>query len=351
MWMAHAPKMRATGMTPTRDLATTPFPAHPEGAGQGTPQPFSIGLAAPEGASHERHPLFVASVIWCRTSSWFHRAATADGGADVLLREKRAVAQQVALNLGSTRAGAAGRRCCLLLQAGQPGMPGSLYLPAGQLAVALWLLLALDRLSAMMLVLCQRGTGSSRLRQRTLAPARCIFTLFQLQLMGLAGAFSHGRSVQPVRVFRDHVGHFVRPAAAESGRPRVSAACTTSPSTRGVFAVPDWRVHAVYGITGTLSTWQTLPAASLVRGQHRPRGCCTRLCAILGVAFHQGSPVAAQLLAGARPGAATAPVGAPFALMTKVGVGVILRPALCCSASTLRPLSPVRQCPLVRRAW
>ena len=49
MWTAHTPKMRATGMTPTRTRTTTPFPLHPSGAGQGTPQPSPSGLASPGG--------------------------------------------------------------------------------------------------------------------------------------------------------------------------------------------------------------------------------------------------------------------------------------------------------------
>ena len=145
-------------------------------------------------------------------------------GLMLLLREEQQ-RSKVALNLGSTALGLL-VAVLLLLQAKQPGMPGSLgiYLP-GNWPAPFGIVLALDRLSAMMLALCY----SVALAAAAYASARWhragvhFHPLFQLQLMGLAGAFLTADLFNLFVFFEIMLAASYGLLLHGSGRPRVNA--------------------------------------------------------------------------------------------------------------------------------
>ena len=191
----------------------------------------------------------------------------------------------MALNLGSTALGLL-VAVLLLLQAKQPGMPGSLgiYLP-GNWPAPFGIVLALDRLSAMMLVLCSVALAAAAYASARWHRAGVHFhPLFQLQLMGLAGAFL------TADLFNLFVFFEIMLAASYgllllhgSGRPRVSAGLHYIAINLAASSLFLIGASMLYGITGTLNMADL--ARSIAGVASTDRGLLHAACAILGVAF------------------------------------------------------------------
>ncbi len=246
-------------------------------------------------------------------------------GLMLLLREEQQ-RSKIALNLASTALGLLAA-LLLLLQAKQPGMPGGLgiYLP-GNWPAPFGIVLVLDRLSAMMLVLC----FSVALAAAAYASARWhragvhFHPLFQLQLMGLAGAFLTADLFNLFVFFEIMLAASYGLLLHGSGRPRVSAGLHYIAINLAASSLFLIGTSMLYGITGTLNMADL--ARSIPGVADADRGLLHAACAILGVAFLIKAAVwPLNFWLVPAYSAATAPVGALFALMTKVGVYVILR--------------------------
>ena len=188
------------------------------------------------------------------------------------------------------------------------------------------IVLALDRLSAMMLVLTY-----------CIALAACIFgsarwhkagvhfhPLFQFQLMGLSGAFLTADLFNLFVFFEIMLAASYGLLLHGSGRLRVQSGLhyiAINLAASSLFLVG---VSMLYGITGTLNMAdlaQAIPNVSTA-----DRGLLHTAAGILAVAFLIKAAVwPLNFWLVPAYSAATAPVGALFALMTKVGVYTILR--------------------------
>jgi multicomponent K+:H+ antiporter subunit D len=246
-------------------------------------------------------------------------------GLMLLLREEQQ-RTKILLNVGSTLAGLV-IAILLLAQAKQPGMPGTLgiYLP-GNWPAPFGIVLALDRLSAMMLVLCSTVALAAALY----ASARWhkagvhFHPLFQLQLMGLSGAFLTADLFNLFVFFEIMLAASYGLLLHGSGRPRVAAGLHYIAINLAASSLFLIGVSMLYGITGTLNMADL--ARSMAGVADSDRGLLHAACAILGVAFLIKAAVwPLNFWLVPAYSAATAPVGALFALMTKVGVYVILR--------------------------
>ena len=246
-------------------------------------------------------------------------------GLMLLLREERQ-RTKVTLNITSTFLGLV-VAVLLLVQAKDPHLPGGLgvYLP-GNWPAPFGIVLTIDRLSAMMLVLCS-----------TVALATVLFSaarwhragvhfhpLFQFQLMGLAGAFLTADLFNLFVFFEIMLAASYGLLLHGSGRPRVSAGLHYIAINLAASSLFLIGVSMLYGITGTLNMADL--ARSMAGVADSDRGLLHAACAILGVAFLIKAAVwPLNFWLVPAYSAATAPVGALFALMTKVGVYVILR--------------------------
>ncbi len=243
----------------------------------------------------------------------------------LLLREEQQ-RLKVSLNLLSTLGGLA--IALLLLAWTDRGVtPATLgvYLP-GNWPAPFGIVLALDRLSAMMLVL----TSGVALASIVFASARWhragvhFHPLFQFQLMGLAGAFLTADLFNLFVFFEIMLAASYGLLLHGSGRQRVQTGLhyiAINLAASSLFLVG---VSMLYGITGTLNMADL--AQSIPEVAAADRGLLHSAAAILATAF--------LIKAAAWPlnfwlvpaySAATAPVGALFALMTKVGVYTLLR--------------------------
>ena len=243
----------------------------------------------------------------------------------LLLREEQQ-RLKVTLNLLSTLVGLA--IALLLLAWTDRGVtPATLgvYLP-GNWPAPFGIVLALDRLSAMMLVL----TSGVALASIVFASARWhragvhFHPLFQFQLMGLAGAFLTADLFNLFVFFEIMLAASYGLLLHGSGRQRVQTGLhyiAINLAASSLFLVG---VSMLYGITGTLNMADL--AQSIPEVAAADRGLLHSAAAILATAF--------LIKAAAWPlnfwlvpaySAATAPVGALFALMTKVGVYTLLR--------------------------
>ncbi len=243
----------------------------------------------------------------------------------LLLREERQ-RTKILLNVGSTLLGLV-IAILLLSQAKQPGMPGTLgiYLP-GNWPAPFGIVLALDRLSAMMLVLCSTvGLAAALYASARWHRAGVHFhPLFQFQLMGLAGAFLTADLFNLFVFFEIMLAASYGLLLHGSGRPRVAAGLHYIAINLAASSLFLIGVSMLYGITGTLNMADL--ARSMAGVADSDRGLLHAACAILGVAFLIEAAVwPLNFWLVPAYSAATAPVGALFALMTKVGVYVILR--------------------------
>ena len=146
----------------------------------------------------------------------------------------------------------------------------------------------------------QRGcAGLHRVCGGPLASCRCALPpAVPVPAHGPGGRFSHGRSVQPVRVLRDHAGGLLWPAAAWIGSAaRAGGVALHRHQSGGVLAVSGGRVdavrhhrHAEHGrsCAGHSTGGPRRPWPAARRRRHPGDGLS-----------HQGGGVAAQLLARA----------------------------------------------------
>ena len=246
-------------------------------------------------------------------------------GFMLLLREERQ-RTKVTINILSTFIGLV-VAVLLLVQAKNPGLHDSMgvYL-AGNWPAPFGIVLAIDRLSAMMLVLSS-----------TVALAAVLFSaarwhragvhfhvLFQFQLMGLSGAFLTADLFNLFVFFEIMLAASYGLLLHGSGRPRVSAGLhyiAINLAASSLFLVG---VSMLYGITGTLNMADLAQNVAAVAPSER--GLLHAAAAILAVAFLIKAAVwPLNFWLVPAYSAATAPVGALFALMTKVGVYTVLR--------------------------
>ena len=243
----------------------------------------------------------------------------------LMMREERR-RLKLTLNVLSTALGLL-VALALLLWSNQPGAASSMgvYLAANWQA-PFGIVLTLDRLSAMMLVL----TSLVALASIVFAGARWhragvhFHPLFQFQLMGLAGAFLTADLFNLFVFFEIMLAASYGLLLHGSGRPRVQAGLhyiAINLAASSLFLVG---VSMLYGITGTLNMADLAQTIALVDAADR--GLLHAAAGILATAFLIKAAVwPLNFWLVPAYSAATAPVGALFALMTKVGIYTILR--------------------------
>jgi multicomponent K+:H+ antiporter subunit D len=142
--------------------------------------------------------------------------------------------------------------------------------------------------------------------------------------MGLAGAFLTADLFNLFVFFEIMLAASYGLLLHGSGRPRVSAGLHYIAINLAASSLFLIGASMLYGITGTLNMADL--ARSIATVASTDRGLLHAACAILGVAFLIKAAVwPLNFWLVPAYSAATAPVGALFALMTKVGVYVILR--------------------------
>ncbi|MDR6917016.1 multicomponent K+:H+ antiporter subunit D [Pseudomonas sp. 3296] len=207
------------------------------------------------------------------------------------------------------------------------GVPGSIgvYLP-GNWQVPFGLVLVVDRLSALMLVL----TGIIGVSALLFAMARwdgagsSFHALFQIQLMGLYGAFLTADLFNLFVFFEVLLAASYGLMLHGSGRPRVSAGLhyiSINLLASSLFLIG---AALIYGVTGTLNMADLALKIPLV--PEADRGLLHAGAGILAVAFLAKAgmwPLNFWLVPAYS--SASAPVAAMFAIMTKVGVYTLLR--------------------------
>ena len=230
------------------------------------------------------------------------------------------------LNLASTLLGL-GVSTALLGWADQQGAAStmSVYL-AGNWPAPYGIALALDRLSAMMLVL----TSTIALASSVFAAARWhragihFHPLFQLQLMGLCGAFLTADLFNLFVFFEIMLAASYGLLLHGSGRARVQSGLHFIAINLAASSLFLIGASMLYGITGTLNMADL--AQSIPRIAEADRGLLHAAAGILATAFLIKAAVwPLNFWLVPAYSAATAPVGALFAIMTKVGIYVILR--------------------------
>lgn len=215
----------------------------------------------------------------------------------------------------------------LLLYWTQQGGPGSIgvYLP-GNWQVPFGIVLVVDQLSAMMLVL----TGIIGVSALLFAMARwdragtSFHALFQIQLMGLYGAFLTADLFNLFVFFEVLLAASYGLMLHGSGRARVSSGLhyiAINLLASSLFLIG---AAMIYGVTGTLNFADLALKIPLV--PEADRGLLHAGAAILATAFlaKAGMWPLNFWLAPAYS-SASAPVAAMFAIMTKVGVYTVLR--------------------------
>ncbi|NWB84047.1 monovalent cation/H+ antiporter subunit D [Pseudomonas gingeri] len=229
------------------------------------------------------------------------------------------------LNLGSSLIGL-GISVLLLIgtQAGETGSIG-VYLPSNW-QVPFGIVLVVDRLSALMLVL----TGIIGVSALLFAMARwdragaSFHALFQIQLMGLYGAFLTADLFNLFVFFEVLLAASYGLVLHGSGRSRVSAGLhyiAINLLASSLFLIG---AALIYGVTGTLNFADLALKIPLV--PEADRGLLHAGAAILAVAFLAKAgmwPLNFWLVPAYS--SASAPVAAMFAIMTKVGIYTLLR--------------------------
>jgi len=229
------------------------------------------------------------------------------------------------LNLGSSLIGL-GISVLLLIgtQAGETGSIG-VYLPSNW-QVPFGIVLVVDRLSALMLVL----TGIIGVSSLLFAMARwdragaSFHALFQIQLMGLYGAFLTADLFNLFVFFEVLLAASYGLVLHGSGRSRVSAGLhyiAINLLASSLFLIG---AALIYGVTGTLNMADLALKIPLV--PEADRGLLHAGAAILAVAFLAKAgmwPLNFWLVPAYS--SASAPVAAMFAIMTKVGIYTLLR--------------------------
>lgn len=213
----------------------------------------------------------------------------------------------------------------LLLWSDQQPQTLGVYL-AGNWAAPFGISLALDQLSAMMLLL----TSCIALASGVFALARWhkagvhFHLLFQFQLMGLSGAFLTADLFNLFVFFEIMLAASYGLLLHGSGRLRVQAGLHYVAINLAASSLFLIGVSMLYGLTGTLNMADL--ARIIPNVAAADRGLLHAAAGILAMAFLIKSavwPLNFWLVPGYS--AATAPVGALFALMTKVGIYTVLR--------------------------
>lgn len=243
----------------------------------------------------------------------------------LILGEKRRPLK-ARINLLSTMLGLA-IAICLFMWVQKDGTTGSIgvYLP-GNWEAPFGIVLVIDHLSALMLVL----TGIIGVCALLFALARwdragaSFHALFQIQLMGLYGAFLTADLFNLFVFFEVLLAASYGLMLHGSGRARVSAGLhyiTINLVASSLFLIG---AAMIYGVTGTLNLADLAMKIPLV--PEADRGLLHAGAAILATAFLAKAgmwPVNFWLVPAYS--AASAPVAAMFAIMTKVGVYTLLR--------------------------
>ncbi|MDB5742933.1 MAG: multisubunit potassium/proton antiporter, PhaD subunit [Polaromonas sp.] len=243
----------------------------------------------------------------------------------LLMGENRQRAK-LTLNLTSTLLGL-GLALALLAWADQRASASAMdvYL-AGNWPAPYGIVLALDRLSAMMLVL----TSTIALASAVFSAARWhragvhFHPLFQLQLMGLAGAFLTADLFNLFVFFEIMLAASYGLLLHGSGRARVRAGLHFIAINLAASSLFLIGASMLYGMTGTLNMADL--ALAIPRVADTDRGLLHAAAGILATAFLIKAaiwPLNFWLVPAYS--AATAPVGALFAIMTKVGIYALLR--------------------------
>ncbi|CDF94366.1 MULTISPECIES: monovalent cation/H+ antiporter subunit D [unclassified Pseudomonas] len=243
----------------------------------------------------------------------------------LMLGEKHR-ALKARINLFSSLLGL-GIAVLLLYWTQDQALPASIgvYLP-GNWQAPFGIVLVVDRLSALMLVL----TGIIGVSALLFAMARwhgagaSFHALFQIQLMGLYGAFLTGDLFNLFVFFEVLLAASYGLLLHGSGRARVSSGLhyiSINLLASSLFLIG---AALIYGVTGTLNMADLALKVPLV--PEADRGLLHAGAAILAVAFLAKAgmwPLNFWLVPAYS--AASAPVAALFAIMTKVGIYTILR--------------------------
>jgi len=241
----------------------------------------------------------------------------------LLLREERQ-RLKLALNLGACLLGLL-VSITLLFWADRPDATPDVYL-AGNWRAPYGIALVLDRLSALMLVL----TSTVALATALFAAARWhragvhFHPLFQLQVMGLCGAFLTADLFNLFVFFEIMLAASYGLLLHGSGRARVQAGLHFIAINLAASSLFLIGASMLYGITGTLNMADLGPRIAQLA--EADRGLLHAAAGILATAFLIKAaiwPLNFWLVPAYS--AATAPVGALFAIMTKVGIYAILR--------------------------
>ncbi|MGV3710852.1 MAG: monovalent cation/H+ antiporter subunit D [Gemmatimonas sp.] len=243
----------------------------------------------------------------------------------ILLGERRARTRSL-LNLAATLAGLV-VAVAILLRVNNDGGPGviDVYLTSNWEA-PFGIVLVADRLTALMLVLVGViSLGSAAYSMAGWSRAGVNFhPLFQIQLMGLNGAFLTGDLFNLFVFFEVALAASYGLHLHGSGLPRVKSGLqyiAVNLIASSMFLVG---LAMLYGVMGTLSMADV--AAKLPFIPEADRGLLHAGAAILAVAFLTKAaiwPLNSWLVPVY--GAASAPVAALFALMTKLGIYTLLR--------------------------
>lgn len=246
--------------------------------------------------------------------------------AIMLMLNEEQLRLKVAFNVASTFTGLV-VAVALLGQAQQQGINGAMdvYL-AGNWRAPFGIVLALDRLSALMLVL----TSTIALASVLFSTARWhragvhFHPLFQLQLMGLGGAFLTADLFNLFVFFEIVLAASYGLLLHGSGGSRVQASLHFIAINLAASSLFLIGASMLYGITGTLNMAHLAQSIPLIA--ETDRGLLHAAAGILATAFLIKAAVwPLNFWLVPAYSAATAPVGALFAIMTKVGIYALLR--------------------------
>ena len=242
----------------------------------------------------------------------------------LMLREEQQ-GLKIVLNIASTLLGLMVSIALLVWATQQGETTMDVYL-AGNWSAPYGIVLVMDRLSAMMLVL----TSIIGLASVLFAAARWhragvhFHPLFQLQLMGLSGAFLTADLFNLFVFFEIMLAASYGLLLHGSGRARVQAGLHFIAINLAASSLFLIGASMLYGITGTLNMADL--ARSIPQIAEADRGLLHTATAILAMAFLIKAAVwPLNFWLVPAYSAATAPVGALFAIMTKVGIYAILR--------------------------
>ena len=247
------------------------------------------------------------------------------GGLMLLMKEEHRRTKLV-LNITSTTLGLVVAVALLMwVKRADASASIGVYLP-GNWAAPFGIVLALDRLSAMMLLLGSLlGLASILFAAARWHRAGVHYhPLFQFQLMGLSGAFLTADLFNLFVFFEIMLSASYGLLLHGSGRARVQSGLHYIAINLAASSLFLIGVSMLYGITGTLNMADM--AVKIAQVSDADRGMLHAGAAILGVAFLAKAalwPLNFWLVPAY--GAATAPVGAVFAIMTKVGLYALLR--------------------------